>query len=737
MMQPTEQSAIKNYSVGNYAEAWNLCRLVLKSEPGNSACNTLMGIMCNKVGRYTDAEKHLRIGLKLEQPSIIVLTELATSLIELGNLDEAQSLLLQAAQIDNHNENIFILQAKIFQLTNDIESAQALLRRLLQINPRSVAGLNSLASLLAENCQSDEAVNLLLQAIEIEPEQGAAFKKLGLLHLKNNNHKAALPLLLKANKLLPSDIDVLFAIGKVLDAGKQLQKAIKVYQRILALEPTNGEAMMLAGINNWHIRNYDEAVSYFDKVYKAHPFYTEAFYRLMRCKADMADWVDYEQLHQKLIDTIIKDLQNPRPLACSPMDLHYYNLPDNLQYKVMRRFSQQRIITAKKNFNFGRRNHNKIRIGYLSPDFRSHALGMSVYKMFGCHNRDQFEVYVFSQYIPNPNDPFHNEIKNTANRFFDLQGMDEYASAQLIYDNEIDILVDFGGYSSFTKSGILSLKPAPIILHMFGQPDTTAMSQVDYFISDHNLIDGTNRQFYTEKIVYLPHGFICSPIEPSGQSFTRADFGIADNAFVFCSFCSPYKYEPRMFSVWMQLLKQVDNSVLWLMTNNNKTFEQNIINSAEQHGVSKEQIVFAKPMPIADHLQRMKLCDLFLDTLHYSSCSTASHALMIGLPVLTLRGNTNASRQGATVCKASGLFQTICNDMVEYYHKAIELATCPQKLSELKVHLLQNHNNIPHFDISLNVRYIENAYRTIWQRYESGEVPSDTAITNMISQTYR
>lgn len=187
-----------------------------------------------------------------------------------------------------------------------------------------------------------------------------------------------------------------------------------------------------------------------------------------------------------------------------------------------------------------------------------------------------------------------------------------------------------------------------------------------------------------------------------------------------------------MFAVWMQLLKQVDNSVLWLMTNNNKSFEQNIVASAALHGVSSDKILFAMPMPIDEHLQRMTLCDLFLDTLYYSSCSTASHALMAGLPVVTLRGNTNASRQGATVCKASGVTQTICRSMDEYIHIALNLATNRQQINVIKTHLTQNRNQIPHFDIELNTRYIEAGYLAIWQRFLKGQEPEDIEINEPI-----
>lgn len=379
-------------------------------------------------------------------------------------------------------------------------------------------------------------------------------------------------------------------------------------------------------------------------------------------------------------------------------------------------------------FTFSGREHKKLRIGYLSPDFRAHALGMSVYKMFSHHNREAFEVYVFSQFIPNENDPFHLEIKASADRFFDIQNLEEEAAARLIYENEIDILVDFGGYSTHTKPGILRLKPAPVQVFMFGQPDTTAMPEVDYFISDKLLIDSENRQYYTENILYLPYGFICSPIKANGKAITRAEVGIAPDAFVFCSFCNPYKLEPFMFAVWMKLLQQVDNSVLYLMSNGNATFEKNILSEATLHDVDPARLFFANNVSIAGHIERMKLCDLFLDTPYYSSCSSASHALMAGLPVVTLCGKTNASRQGASVCHAAGLDEMICYSTNEYFQKALQLASKPLELDKLKKYLSQKQREIPHFDLALNVGYIEEAYRKIWDVYSRGKTQNDIVI---------
>jgi predicted O-linked N-acetylglucosamine transferase (SPINDLY family) len=709
--------ANNSFIKGDYKKAWNLCKATLQQNPQQPDCLAMLGMMCNKAKQHLKAETYLRKCLEFHPKRYLILTELSASFIGQNNFSEAQTFLAESYKLNDKYAKTYILQAKLLKLQNKYNEAEQVLRQLLEINPQSVAGLNNLGNILANKGELNEAMLLFKKSMAINPQKGEAYKNVGLIELKNGNYREAMKNFIKAHRLMPTNISVLFEIGRLFGQKKQRQKALEVYEQIISLAPENGEAMMLSGINYWHMGQFEKAALYFETVYKSNSTYTEAFYRLMRCKADLADWENWDDNRTKLMANLTNDLESSRPLACSPMDLHYYNVPDELQFQVMKRYSEKYNNVPANVFSFAGRNHNKIRVGYLSPDFRTHALGMSVYKMFEHHNREQFEIYVFSQYIPNPNDVFHKVIMDNADYFFNIENFNDKAAAQFIYDNEIDILVDFGGYSTHTKPGILKQKPAPVQLFMFGQPDTTAMPEVDYFISDYNLINQENQKYYTENIKRIPYGFICSPIEPSNKGITRKQLGLADDVFVFCSFCSPYKYEPTFFALWMNLLKQVEDSVLWLLSNGNASFEKNILKQAKLHGVNAKRILFAQSMPIAEHLERMKLADLFLDTRYYSSCSSASHALMAGLPVLTLRGNTNASRQGATVCQAAGLDDMICDSLEEYGQKALELATTGLKLYSVKKRLNKAHSQIAHFNMALNVSHIEKAFTEIWKNY--------------------
>lgn len=654
--------------------------------------------------------------------------ELAVSFIHQKQYAEAEELLDKVLQSVPGFSKALIQKSRILKIKGEFEQAEVVLKQVLAQNPHSVAALNNLGNIYAEQNRFNDALHLYEKVLLLNPRQGHTHKNIGLIHVKTNNYREAMQHFAESHKLMPLDCSVLFEIGKLYDKNGNLLKAIEIYNEILKIDAGNLEVMMLLGINYRKMGHFEKATPYFEQVWRQNPRCSEAFYLLARCKSDIADWNRWDDTRRELIETLERDLAGSESLNCSPMDVHYYDIPDELQFRVMKRIAAKHSGFRSGLFSFTGRKHKKLRIGYLSPDFRAHALGMSVYKMFSHHNREAFEVYVFSQFIPNENDPFHLEIKASADRFFDIQNLDEAAVARLIYENEIDILVDFGGYSTHTKPGILRLKPAPVQVFMFGQPDTTAMPEVDYFISDKLLIDSENRQYYTENILYLPYGFICSPIKANGKAITRAEVGIAPDAFVFCSFCNPYKFEPFMFAVWMKLLQQVDNSVLYLMSNGNATFEKNILSEATLHDVDPARLFFANNVSVADHIERMKTCDLFLDTPYYSSCSSASHALMAGLPVVTLCGKTNASRQGASVCHAAGLDEMICYSTNEYFQKALQLASKPLELDKLKKYLSQKQREIPHFDLALNVGYIEEAYRKIWDVYSRGKTQNDIVI---------
>jgi protein O-GlcNAc transferase len=247
---------------------------------------------------------------------------------------------------------------------------------------------------------------------------------------------------------------------------------------------------------------------------------------------------------------------------------------------------------------------------------------------------------------------------------------------------------------------------------------------IDYIIADRTTVPADQQRFYAEKVVYLPHSYQANdnkrPMSEAG--FSRAQVGLPDRGFVFCSFNNTFKLNPPLFDVWMRLLKGVEGSVLWLFESNAHA-PDNLRREAERRGVAASRLVFAPRMKPEDHIARQKLADLFLDTLPYNAHTTASDALWVGLPVLTCLGSTFAGRVAASVLHAIGLPELVTHSLEEYEAMALQLARSPALLANLKSKLLRNGRTYPLFDTARYARHIEAAYTTMWERYRRGEAP--------------
>lgn len=729
MMRNELQIAFENFKRGNYGPAWDGCQKIIRLEPTQPDCLAMLGMMCNKAERYADAVSYLQKCLLYHPHKHVILTELATSLIYLEKYGEAEVNLNKSLAFNVDYQKTYIQFGKLYKQTNRKEEAITILRKLISKNPQSASALNNLGTLLVEDEKDDEALACFEKAVGINPNIGIAHKNIGLIALKRGKNEEFEHHFLHALKLLPNDVDLAIELGRLWFSQSKMEKVKQISIKALEIAPENIELLMLSANANMKLKNFEEALVRLEKVLVLAPDNSDAFYKMARCKTDLCDWAKWDEIREEFIQRLSDDVKKPVPVACSTYDSHYYNIPDSLQHQLMQKnaVSYNELIPAIK-FEFDQRSHPKIRIGYISPDFRQHALGMSVYRYFQHHNRDQFEVYAFAVFQFDKPDRFAETIKSGVDHFYDISKLTAIEGAQLIYENEIDILIDFGGYTNFSKPEILALKPAPIQIFMMGQPDTTGSSKYDFFLSDSVLIDDVNRKYYTENILYHPHGFVISPLEPSEREFTKKDLGINEDTFVFCCFCSTYKYEPLMFSTWMKILKAVDNSVLWLLGNGNKTFEKNIYSFVENQGVDTKRVIISPFLTIEDHLKRMEICDLFLDTIYYTCSSSGGHVLMMGLPIVTIKGETNAMRQGASVCHAAGIDETICYSMEEYFNKAIELASDKDQLKYIKNKLIQNQAENPLFNIKYHVANFEKSYLHIWDTYQKGEDFTDLYI---------
>ena len=373
------------------------------------------------------------------------------------------------------------------------------------------------------------------------------------------------------------------------------------------------------------------------------------------------------------------------------------------------------------------RKNEKIRVGYFSADFKNHAVSILTAELFELHDKSRFEIIAFSFGVDDKS-LMRSRLRQAFNQFIDVRGMSDLDIAKLSRELCVDIAVDLGGYTSDSRTGIFSYRAAPIQTSYIGYLGTMGAEYFDYLLADQIIVPERLRKFYSEKIAYLP-SYQANDRKRviSDKQFTRKELGLPETGFIFCCFNNNYKILSSTFDGWMHILREVEGSVLFLYADN-QWAESNLKKEAEARGINSSRLVFGGRIPSDEYLARCQTCDIFLDTFPYNAGTTASDALWAGLPVLTLTGESFASRVAASLLDAIGLPELITNAQEEYEALAIELALNPKKLADIKLKLVNNRLTTPLFDTPLFTKNIEAAYIKMMERYHADLKPEHIKI---------
>ena len=369
-----------------------------------------------------------------------------------------------------------------------------------------------------------------------------------------------------------------------------------------------------------------------------------------------------------------------------------------------------------------------MRLAYLSADYREHATAYLAAGLFERHDRSRFEVIGVS-YGPDDHSPMRQRLMRGFDRFVDVQSRGDEETARLLREMEVDIAIDLKGYTTGARPEILSYRPAPVQVSYLGFPGTMAAPFIDYIIADRWVLPEADRPYYAEQVVYLPDSYQVNDAARAiaGNVPTRAEAGLQQDAFVFCCFNNSYKIMPPVFEVWMKLLREIPESLLWLLEDSREA-RRRLQHAAQASGVDPKRLVFAARVAPAEHLARHRLADLFLDTLPYNAHTTASDALWAGLPVLTCVGTTFAGRVAGSLLRAVGLPELVTHSLHDYETLALRLARAPALLADVRSRLARNRATAPLFDPERFRRHLEAAYLTMWETAQRGEPPRGFAV---------
>lgn len=687
------------HAKGQSDEGLTFITRALQQRPDAASFHNNHGLVLQAIGRLQEAETAYRQALHLKPAYGYAHYNLGTLLEKQGRLTEALDAFQLAIQHRPDMLEAYIAKATTLQRQGAYVAAETCLRDVLQQHPTHPQTLFAYADLLRVQGRIPEAVRTYHHVLRIQPDFALGYNNLG----------AALQLL-----------------GALPDAATAFRQA-------LALEPDQPEATYNLARTLDDLGHHDEAVSLYERALALNPAdAARAHCYLAYLRKKLCDWTDYTARRTDLLNQVRSHLTQPNGVSLPPLTLNVFDVPGALRRAVAEQqaealMQQMAPIKARCAFACSATKKQKLRIGYVSPDFRKHAVGILIHDLFRHHNREAFEIYAYS--LVRADDVYTQNIQAGVDVFVDVSGLSPEATARRIHADGIDILIDMGGYTSYTRTALFALNPAPVQAHWLGYLDTMGAPFLPYLIADPTVITEHMARDFSEAIVYLPDCFApVSPMTVSTQPITRADAGLPEDAFVFCCFNALHKIDPTCFDVWMRILADVPDSVLWLYEGDTETARTNLRQSAARSGIDPTRLIFARRRSMPEYLAQHRLADVFLDTFVYNAGATALSALYAGLPVLTRPGTTYLSRMGASFNEAIGLPEMTCSNTEMYYEKAVHLATHPTALTNLRTSMANRHTTAPLFNLPRFVQHLETAYHKMWDQHVQNRSPASIHI---------
>ena len=759
MSQALLESALRLQRAGRLAEAAEIYAQVLRAEPRHFDALHGLGIIRYQTGRLEEAERLIGEAAAVNPNAANAFYNRACLLHRLNRLDEALASFDRAVAIKPDYVEALVNRSMVLATLNRHDAALASLDTVVALRPNIAEAWNNRGAALFALGRLDDALASYDRATALKPEYAEAWKNRAIVLLLLQRIDEALSAFDRAAALAPRDPDIQLRRADLLFQLNRAAEAARAYEAYLALKPDDASAWNRRGTALQQERRRPDALACYDKAIALAPgdmsarlnranllFELERFedaandYQAVRdgdpnCPAYVTGYMTLCRLHGCDWRTLkgerarIGALVEAEQFVLDPIgNIVLFDSPEK-QLAFARVWATQKYRAATVPLWDGEvYHHDKIRVAYLSADFRTHATALLMAGVFEAHDRARFETTAIS-FGADDKSPMRARLEAGFDRFIDVRVIGDAEVAQQLRRAEIDIAVDLKGYTQEGRPGILAYRPAPIQAQYLGYPGTMAAEYYDYVIADHFVIPEEHRRFFTEQIAYLPDTYQCNDAKRAvaPRTPTRAELGLPESAFVFCCFNNNQKILPDMFDVWMRILRQVDNSVLWLLQDN-PAVVRNLSREALARGVAPERLVFARRSMPPEHLARQRLADLFLDTLPYNAHTTCSDALWVGLPVLTVLGSCFAGRVAASLVSALGVPELTARSLEEYEALAVKLARDRAALAAIREKVARHRATHPLFDTKRFTRNLEAAYITMWERRQRGERPQTFSV---------
>lgn len=660
--------------------------------------------------RHDSAERIAQSILRINPKDGVALQVLGLVLAMQSRFLEAVAPLSKAASLDSKDPELLANLARAqysaklyFEATQTFEK----LNRFIPNNPQILLDKGTAHAKLR---QYEQAAFCYDKVIELSPDYFLAWSNRGNLLADLGFPAKAIECYETALQFNPSYPETWTNYGNALYDLGRLEEARLAHEKALTIDPNYGEAWSNHGNVLLDLKLVDEAFISYKKAYSILPELPLLKGQLINFYGSLCDWRDRDAL----VEVVLHEISQAKP-ACHPFALLQTSASPSDQKQNAEIFTKFRIPILNdelpKPVPLAKK--DKIRIGYFSTDFMDHPVGMLMENLLRLHNRSQFEIYGFFL-NKKVGDATEQRLTQLFDKSFDLFGINDADAQKLSIEQNLDIAIDLNGHTSGARMGIFARKIAPIQICYLGFAGTTGADFYQYLIADRIAIPPEDQKFYSEQIAYLPNSFF-----PADTLIAREDFGVLpsrlsqglpESGFVFSCFNNSYKITPDIFDIWMNLLNAVPESILWLSKPSDGAME-NLKKEALARGVDSSRLIFAIREPTRKgHLSRLRLADLFLDTAFFNAHTTAADALWAGVPVLTIRGNTFASRVASSMLTALDMDEMIVNSKEGYFNKALDLATHQDKITQVKEKQEVNRSNTALFDTKQYVKDIEDLY---------------------------
>lgn len=622
-----------------------------------------------------------------------------------GDLAQAESLYQQllCAHPDHGVVNHLMGVLRAQQERHD--DAMSFYEISLKTKPGDPSVLLDASNTLLKLERFDEALNTLETALIARPDYFEAINNRGIVLRKLKRPLEALACFDAALSLKPQDVAAWSNRGNALQELRRLDEALESFDRALAIRPDFREAQLNRGVTLHMMRRFADALAEFDRLLAVDPGHPKAYGEALGSALHACDWARTAQFAAE-IPARVKDGITEIP----PLTLMNYSSDPALLLRGAR--NRTDVLTPKASaplWSSETYRHGRVRVAYLSYDFRVHPVAFQLTQILETHDRTRFEIIGISSGPDDGSDTRARMIR-ALDQFHDVRTFAPRRIAETLRALEVDIVVDLNGHTEGASFAALAFRPCPVQATWLGYPGTTGADFIDYLIADRVVAPLAQQEFYSEKLVHLPDRFFPTDTSrPVGIAPNRAEAGLPNDSFVFCCFNNNWKIAAPVFDIWMRLLRDVPGSTLWLKDYGDSAATV-LRREAMARGIAPGRLVFAKNAPLEEHLARHQLADLFLDTLPYGAHATAADALWAGLPVLTCLGEVFPGRVGASLLTAAGLPELIAPSAQDYETMALALARDPARLKHIREQLAANRTTAPLFDTARFTRNLESAF---------------------------